>query len=82
MILEEEKYKKISRLFLLLDDRFDELKKKKLINRIQKKEIEKKLRILSYWLLLNTPKNKNNPILLKGRINLCLNDFKKFNTRS
>ena len=82
MISDEDRYNEVSRKFLLLDERFDELKTKKLINRKQKKQIEKRLRVLSYWLLLNTPKNKNNSAIFQGRVKLCLNDFEKFNARS
>jgi len=77
-----EDYQHNSDRFLFACRIFRRLKREKKLNRKQKKEIEKKLRVMSYWLLLNTPQNKNNPAILQGRINLCLSDLKKFNARS
>lgn len=75
-------YRANSNRFLLACRIFRKLKKQNRLTRNEKKEIEKKLRVVSYWLLLNTPENKNNSAILRGRINLCLNDFKKFNTEA
>ncbi len=82
MISFEEKYAKISEEFLKISKRFREIKKENKLSKKQKKEIEKNLRIMSYWLLLHNPQNKNNQTILQGRIELCLSNFKKFNARS
>ena len=44
--------------------------------------IEKTLTAMSFGLLLNTEKNNQNPAIVKGRLNLCLRNLKKLNTRS
>ena len=58
---------------------FDELKIKKKLNRKQKKEIEEKMRKMTYWVWVNSPKIKNNLILKENVIQKCLLDWQSFN---
>ena len=75
-------YQRNSDYFLLARKTFRRLKEQGRLNRKQIKKIEKKLRVMSFWLLLNTPKNKYNPSIAKERLQLCLRNLDNLNTRS
>jgi hypothetical protein len=77
----EELYQRNSDYFLIARKTFRRLKEKGKLTKIQIKEIEKKIKVMSFWLLLNTPKNKHNPAIVKGRLQLCLRNLDNFNTR-
>lgn len=77
--MNEEIYKQSSEYFLFCSKRFRELKKEGKLNRQQINKIEKKLRMMSYLLLLTTPKNKNNLEIIRQRLIFCIRDFNNFN---
>lgn len=77
----DEIYQKNSDTFLIARKTFRRLKYVGKLTKSQIKEIEKKLKVMSFWLLLNTPKNKTNPEILKGRLELCLRNLNSFNSR-
>jgi hypothetical protein len=58
---------------------FDELKNSKKLNRKQKKEVEKKMRRMTYWVWVNSPKIKNNIPMRNSVIQECLTDWKSLN---
>ena len=72
-----EIYQRNSDYFLIARKTFRKLKEQKKLNKKQIKEIEKKLKVMSFWLLLNTPKNKDNPEIVRGRLQLCLRNLNK-----
>lgn len=72
--MNEEIYQKNSDYFLIVRKTFRQLKQQGKLDKNQIKNIEKKIRVMSYWLLLNTQKNKNNKIILNHRLTLCLRD--------
>lgn len=79
--MSEELYQRNSDCFLIARKIFRRLKEKGKLNKQQTKEIEKKIKVMSFWLLLNTPKNKDNPEILRGRLQLCLRNLDNFNKR-
>jgi len=78
----KELYQINSDYFLIASKIFRRLKQQGKLTKKQIKEIEKKLTAISFWLLLNTEKNNQNPAIVKGRLNLCLRNLEKLNTRS
>lgn len=80
--MNKERYKRNSDYFLIARKTFRRLKQQGKLNKKQIKEIEKKLKVMSFWLLLNTEKNNQNPAIIKGRLNLCLRNLNNSNTRS
>lgn len=79
--MNENIYQKNSDYFLIVRKTFRKLKENGKLNKIQIKEIEKKIKVMSFWLLLNTPKNKDNPEIVKGRLQLCLRNLDNFNKK-
>ena len=77
-----ETYQRNSDYFLIARKTFRRLKQQGKLNKKQIKEIEKKLKVMSFWLLLNTEKNNQNPAIVKGRLNLCLRNLNNSNIRS
>jgi len=77
--MSEELYQRNSDYFLISRKTFRKLKENRKLTKIQIKEIEKRLKVMSFWLLLNTPKNKDNPEIIKGRLQLCLRNLDNFN---
>jgi hypothetical protein len=75
-----EIYQRNSDYFLVARKTFRRLKQQGKLNKKQIKEIEKKLKMLSFWLLLNTEKNNQNPAIVKGRLQLCLSNLDNLNT--
>lgn len=80
--MNKEVYQRNSDYFLRADRLFRKLKQQGKLNKKQIKDIEKKLTVMSFWLLLNTENNNQNPAILKGRLQLCLSNLNKLNTRS
>ena len=71
-----------TRGYLLEADRiFRKLNDKNLLSHKQKKEIKKKLRILSYYVLLNNPKIKNKQFKQENFLSL-LNYLKNLDSSS
>ncbi len=71
-----------ARAYLLEADKvYRKLKDKKSLNNKQKKEIKKKLRLLSYYVLLNNPKIKNKK-LKQGNVLSFLNYLKNLDSSS
>ena len=73
--MEDMNYEKNLRTFLIARDKFRILKRTNKLTKEQIKKIEKKFRVMSYWLLLNTPENKEEYVL-KHRAYLCLKNWK------
>lgn len=72
--MDEGYIKKVNFLWeaeLVLED----LKERKKVRGKKLKEIENKLRVLSYSVWLSTPKIKNNPMRKRETLLLCLKDF-------
>jgi len=67
-------YERNSDIFLQERHKYRELKKEGKLTKKQIKEIEKRFRIMSYWLLLNTP-NHNEKVILQHRLFLCLKNW-------
>jgi len=80
--MNSEIYQRNSEYFLMADKLFRKLKREKKLTRVQIKKIEKKLTAMSFWLLLNTERNNQNPTIIKGRLQLCLSNLNKLNARS
>ena len=80
--MNKEVYQKNADYFLVAGKVFRRLKQQKKLNKNQIKEIEKKLTAMSFWLLLNTENNNQNPKIVKGRLQLCLRNLNKLNIRS
>jgi len=78
--MNEELYRESSDYFLMTRKKFRKMKEQGVLSKYQIKEIEIKIKMMSFWLLLNTPKNKNNPTIYNGRLQLCLRNLKKFNS--
>ncbi|MFH1237908.1 MAG: hypothetical protein V1491_00520 [archaeon] len=78
--MDKEIYQRNSDYFLIASKTFRRLKQQGKLNRKEIKEIEKKLTAMSFWLLLNTEKNNQNPAIVKGRLQLCLRNLNKLNT--
>ena len=76
-----EIYQINSDYFLIASKKFRRLKGLGRLTKKQTKQIEKKLTAMSFWLLLNTEKNKQNPAIVNGRLKLCSNSLDKLNTR-
>lgn len=73
--MNEEIYGRNSDYYLIARHKYRQLKKQGKFNKKQIKEIEKRFRIMSYWLLLNTPNHKEKSIL-QHRLYLCLKNWK------
>ena len=74
-------YLRNSDYFLIVRKTFRKLKERGNLTKTKIKEIEKKIKMMSFWLLLNTPNNQN-PTLVKGRLQLCLRNLDNFNRLS
>jgi len=79
--MNQEYYQRNADYFLIARKTFRRLKERGKLDKKQIKEIEKKLKVMSFWLLLNTPKNKHIPAIVKGRLQLCLSNLYNFNAR-
>ena len=80
--MDREIYQGNSDYFLIASKTFRKLKEQGKLSKKQIEKIEKKLTAMSFWLLLNTEKNNQNPTILKGRLELCLRNFYDLNTRN
>lgn len=79
--MSNDQYQKNADYFLIARKTFRRLKQQGKLKRNQIKEIEKKLKVMSFWLLLNTKKNNQNPTIVKGRLKLCLRNLNNLNVR-
>ena len=80
--MNKEIYQRNSDYFLKVSKIFRRLKEQEKLSKKHIKEIEKKLTVMSFWLLLNTEKNNQNPTIVKCRLELCLRNLDNLNTRS
>ncbi|HJX51079.1 MAG TPA: hypothetical protein VJ438_06475 [Candidatus Nanoarchaeia archaeon] len=72
--MDKELYEKNSDMYLIARHKYRQLKKQGKLSKRQIKEIEKRFRVMSYWLLLNTPNHKEK-IILQHRLFLCLKNW-------
>jgi len=79
--MNNEKFKQVRGHLLEADRIFRKLKDKNLLNFKQKKGIKKKLRLLSYYVLLNNPKIKNKKFKQENFLSF-LNYLKNLNSSS
>ena len=77
-----EEWKNLSKDLTLKQIYYGELKDKKRLTRREKFKIEKKLRIMEYYLWLTSPHLKNKPLLQEKVYSDCLLDFNRFQVRN